>query len=213
MTYCHSVDFWEISQLASGSAREDGVKMAAFPVWVGSLSLDVREHVLHNFFHKFGPIKNIVILKDSSGKSKQCGFVNFMSQEAAETAAKEMDGCEVLGQAIKTKGPGELLATGKSTTFVPTVAANSDKRDCKGLTDCVFFTEKRECFPKSGEVSLFMRIKLVHRVKIMSRRSEAFTTNYSSDNRVVAFNLVPFFMVKESFFNIYSHSLCRYNCI
>lgn len=61
--------------------------MAAFPVWVGGLSVDVKEHILHNFFHKFGPIKNIVILKDAPGKSKQCGFVNFMSQEAAETAA------------------------------------------------------------------------------------------------------------------------------
>lgn len=146
-------DFWEISQHASGSARENGVRMAAFPVWVGNLSLDVREHVLHNFFHKFGPIKNIVILKDATGKSKQCGFVNFLAQEVAETAAKKMDGCEVLGQAIKTKGPRELLATGKSTTFVPGVAENSEKRDCKALIDCVFYMEKRECCPKSGEVS------------------------------------------------------------
>ena len=147
------MDLWKISQYASGSAREDGVKMAGFPVWVGGLSLDVSEHVLHNFFHKFGPVKNIVILKDSSGKSKQCGFVNFWSQEAAETAAMKMEGHEVLGQVIKTKGPRELLATAKSTIFVPITTANSDKRDFKALTDCVFYTEKRECFPKTGEVS------------------------------------------------------------
>lgn len=122
-------------------------------MWVGGLSVDVKEHILHNFFHKFGPIKNIVILKDASGKSKQCGFVNFMSQEAAETAAKEMDGCKVLGRAIKTKGPRELLATGKSTTFVPIKAEDSEKRDCKALVDCVFYMEKRECCPKTSEVS------------------------------------------------------------
>ena len=45
---------------------------------------------LLSWINCFFSIKNIVILKDASGKSKQCGFVNFMSQEAAETAAKEM---------------------------------------------------------------------------------------------------------------------------
>lgn len=127
--------------------------MAAFPVWVGNLSLDVREHVLLNLFHKFGPIKNVVILKDASGKSKQCGFVNFLSQEVAETAARKMDGNEVLGQAIKTKGPRELLATGKSSTCLPWGAEKSEKKDYRALTDCVFFMEKHECSPKSGEVS------------------------------------------------------------
>ncbi|KAJ7340352.1 hypothetical protein OS493_003095 [Desmophyllum pertusum] len=125
--------------------------MADFPVWVGGLSVDVKENVLHNLFHKFGPLKNIVILKDASGRSKQCGFVNFLSQEVAELAAKKMDGCTILGQAIKTKGPLELLATGKTTTFMPATGADSDKKDYRALTDCVFFVENRECFPKTGE--------------------------------------------------------------
>ena len=125
--------------------------MAAFPVWVGNLSLDVKENILRCLFYKFGPIKSIVILKDASGKSKQCGFVNFLSQEVAECAALKMDGCEVLGQVMKTKGPRELLATGKSTAFVP-VAEFTEKRDYRGLTDCVFYMERGQCCPKSGEV-------------------------------------------------------------
>ncbi|KAL9957262.1 hypothetical protein ACROYT_G038876 [Oculina patagonica] len=127
--------------------------MADFPVWVGGLSLDVKENVLHNLFYKFGPIKSIVILRDDSGRSKQCGFVNFLSQEVAELAAKKLDGCEVLGQAIKTKGPRELLSTGRSTTFVPVTAVNSEKKDYRPLTDCPFFVENRQCFPKPGECS------------------------------------------------------------
>jgi len=129
------------------------LKMADFPVWVGGLSLDVKENVLHSIFCKFGPIKNILILKDEYGRSKQCGFVNFLSQEVAELAAKKLDGCQVLGQAIKTKGPMELLSTGKSTTFVPSMAANLEKKDYRPLTDCPYFVENRECFPKPGEVS------------------------------------------------------------
>ena len=136
------------------SARLEGrwVKMADFPVWVGGLSLDVKENVLHSLFCKFGPIKNIVILKDECGRSKQCGFVNFLSQEAAEVAAKKLDGFQVLGQAIKTKGPLELLSTGRSTTFVPSTAGNLEKKDYRPLTDCPYFAENRECFPKPGEV-------------------------------------------------------------
>lgn len=119
-------------------------------MWVGNLSLDVKENILRCLFYKFGPIKSIVILKDASGKSKQCGFVNFLSQEVAECAALKMDGCEVLGQVMKTKGPRELLATGKSTAFVP-VAEFTEKRDYRGLTDCVFYMERGQCCPKSGE--------------------------------------------------------------
>ena len=36
---------------------------------------------------------------------------------------------------------------------MPITTANSDKKDFKALTDCVFYMEKRECFPKTGEVS------------------------------------------------------------
>lgn len=128
--------------------------MAAFPVWVGNLSLDVRELNLQSLFYKFGPIKSVVILKDNFGKSNKCGFVNFLSQEVAEYASVKMDGREVMGQAIKTKGPRELLATGKSTALMP-VLENAEKRNYKALTDCVFYMGGRECCPKSGEVRLF----------------------------------------------------------
>lgn len=128
--------------------------MAAFPVWVGNLSLDAGQLDLQSLFYKFGPIKSVVILKDNFGKSKKCGFVNFLSQEVAEYAALKMDGCEFMGQAIKTQGPRELLATGKSRTFTP-VSENAEKRNFKALTDCLFYMGGRECCPKSGEVGLF----------------------------------------------------------
>ncbi|XP_022794519.1 meiosis regulator and mRNA stability factor 1-like [Stylophora pistillata] len=125
--------------------------MAECAVWVGGLPVNVNEIILYDLFHKFGPLKNTVILRDVYGRSKQCGFVNFLSQEAAELAARKMNGCEILGQTVKTKGPRELLATRRCTDTVPDEAVNLDRKDFRGLTDCVFFMEGRQCSPKSGE--------------------------------------------------------------
>ena len=94
-----------------------------------------------------------MILRDVSGRSKQCGFVNFLSQEVAELAARKMNGFEILGETVKTKGPRELLATRRCTDTVSEEALNLDKKDFRALTDCVFFMEGRRCSPKSGEVS------------------------------------------------------------
>ena len=145
--------------------------MAEFSVWVGGLSVDVKETILYNLFQKFGPIKNILILRDASGRSKQCGFVNFFSQEVAELAAKKMDGCEILGQAMKTKGPRELLAAGRSTNSVPEVATNVDKKDWRGLTDCAFFVESRECVPKTGEVSAYTYLMYFFKLVLLEHES------------------------------------------
>lgn len=127
--------------------------MADCSVWVGGFPVNVNENVLYDLFQKFGPLKNTVILRDVSGRSKQCGFVNFLSQEVAELAARKMNGFEILGETVKTKGPRELLATRRCKDTVSEEALNLDKKDFRGLTDCVFFMEGRRCSPKSGEVS------------------------------------------------------------
>ena len=124
----------------------------SFPVWVGGLSVDAKENVLYDLFSKFGPIKNVVILRDDSGKSKQCGFVNFLVKAAAEAAASTMEGSVVMGQTIRTLGPANLLASGKNTTFLNASTGIAVKRDYRLLTDCVFFMDSRECLPKNGEV-------------------------------------------------------------
>ena len=112
-----------------------------FSVWVGSLSSNVKEETLSDFCGKFGPVKSVVIPKDDLGKSRQFGFVSYYSREIAECAATVMDGCELLGQAIKTKGPSELERT-----------RSEPRKDYRMFTDCLFFINGRNCTWKIGQV-------------------------------------------------------------
>jgi RNA recognition motif-containing protein len=116
-----------------------------FSVWVGSLSLQCKEETLSDFFGKFGPLKSVVICRDELGKSKQFGFVNYYSREIAQCAATVMDGCKLLGQAIKTKVPSELQELRNEQN----IGAGKDYRV---FTDCLFFINGRECTWNTGQV-------------------------------------------------------------
>ena len=118
-----------------------------FSVWVGSLSLQCKEDTLSDFFGKFGPLKSVVVCRDELGKSRQFGFVNYYSREIAECAATVMDGCKLLGQAIKTKGPNELEKRKNEQN-------GGTKKDCRMYTDCLFFIDGRECTWRCGEVCI-----------------------------------------------------------
>ncbi len=116
-----------------------------FSVWVGSLSLQCKEETLSEFFGKFGPLKSVVICRDELGKTKQFGYANYYSREVAECAATVMDGCKLLGQAIKTKGPSELQKLRNEKNI-------GSRKDYRMYTDCLFFIDGRECTWKTGEV-------------------------------------------------------------
>ena len=124
---------------------------ASCPVWVGGLNVGVDESILSDLFSKFGSVKSVVVLRDDTGKSKRCGFINFVSAGAAEAAAIALNGCDILGETIKTRGPAELLARGKSLT-----TASHDRKDYRALTDCMFYVNGNDCVPKTGEVNYLM---------------------------------------------------------
>ncbi|XP_028415936.1 meiosis regulator and mRNA stability factor 1-like [Dendronephthya gigantea] len=115
-----------------------------FSVWIGSLSLQCKEQTLSDYFGKFGPVKSVVICRDELGKSKQFGYVNFYNREIAECAATVMDGCELLGQTIKTKGPSELQKLRNEQNI-------ASKKDYRMFTDCLFFIDGRQCTWRYGE--------------------------------------------------------------
>ena len=122
---------------------------ASCPVWVGGLSLGVNESILLELFSKFGPVKNAVILRDDSGKSKHCGFVNFLSLDAANAASIALNGCDILGETIKTRGPAELLGKEKSLN-----TAKNERKDYRALSDCIFYLSGKDCQLETGEVRL-----------------------------------------------------------
>ena len=84
--------------------------------------------------------------------SRGFGYVNFISEDDAERAAKMMHNFSLDGMYIKTKGPGVLRQEGylDSDTHMK---AKSLSPDYRPLTDCSFFMEERKC-TKGKDVGL-----------------------------------------------------------
>ncbi|XP_048575860.1 uncharacterized protein LOC5520570 isoform X1 [Nematostella vectensis] len=123
---------------------------ASFPVWIGGLSEDVTENVLLELFNKFGPVKDVVILRDESGKSRQSGFVNFWSSDVAEAANVGMNGCDILGKIVETKYAKEVT-TNYSKVHMVKVNASQKKLNSRKLADCSYFIDKKDCPFKTGQ--------------------------------------------------------------
>ena len=106
-----------------------------YPVWVGNLHDSVTEAVLKQKFSGFGSIDSCKIMKDSKGKTKNFGYVNFTVKSKAENAARKLNGSDVSGKPIKTKGPSVLRKEGylkRAQNYRP-------------LTDCTFFMDGIHC--------------------------------------------------------------------
>ena len=125
--------------------------LPSFPVWVGSLRDSVKEAHLLNIFRKFGDVLSCHVMRDqATGRSRKFGYVNFSRVEDAEKAAKAMNGKELHGAAIKTKGPGRLRAEGHakgagSGRGVGRSKSSSAGVDYRPLTDCSFFMQGSKC--------------------------------------------------------------------
>jgi len=135
---------WSLVSRNDGKMADEG---SSYPVWVGNLAPRITESVLLDLFGKFGPVKNVSILRDENGVSKHCGFVSFCSYSVSQAAAIGLDGCEVFGQIIETRGPDELAIR----SFAPK-ATKQENVDGKLLLDCVQYVEKRNCPFKDGQV-------------------------------------------------------------
>lgn len=62
-------------------------------LFVGNLSEDIDDKLLHDAFSSFGPlIEPAVVMRDQSGASKSFGFVKYATFEAADQAIATMDG-------------------------------------------------------------------------------------------------------------------------
>ena len=128
-------------------ATNKSVPSGVYPVWVGNLHESVTENVLKQLFSGFGSMKSCAIMKDSKGKTKNFGYVNFTVKSVAENAARKLNGHEIRGKIIKTKGPAVLRKEGylKMT------------RNYRPLTDCTFFVLGKGC-AKGDEVYYMGRI-------------------------------------------------------
>lgn len=74
-------------------------------LYVKNLSLDITEEFLILKFSEYEEISNATISRDTEGKSKGFGFVNFEKPESAKKALEKMNGVKLgmLNQLIDQK--------------------------------------------------------------------------------------------------------------
>jgi len=69
-------------------------------VYVKNLSEAIDDDKLKAIFEKFGPLKNLIIMRDDKGTSKGFGFVNFEDPEHAERAVNELNNTDLEGKTV-----------------------------------------------------------------------------------------------------------------
>jgi len=71
-------------------------------LYVGNLPYALRSNDLYKMFAEFGAVMDAVVMMEnnSSERSKGFGFVTMSEKEAAEAAAKAINGKDVLGREI-----------------------------------------------------------------------------------------------------------------
>ncbi len=74
----------------------------ATKLYVGNLSYRSEQEALHSLFAQYGEVISAQIVTDrDTGRSRGFGFVEFADQEAADKAARELNGTEFEGRNLK----------------------------------------------------------------------------------------------------------------
>ncbi|MBS0358327.1 MAG: RNA-binding protein [Proteobacteria bacterium] len=70
-------------------------------IYVGNLPYRITEQDVEAAFNQYGPIENVMLIKDrATGRLKGFGFVTFETEAAAQDALK-MDGKDFQGRPLK----------------------------------------------------------------------------------------------------------------
>jgi hypothetical protein len=88
-------------------APPGGGVVTTFAVWVGGLPPHFDDNHLTQLFGAYGDISSCSVVKDrATGLSRNFGFVNFKSQQDAETAIQNVNGQQVEGRTIQARLKG-----------------------------------------------------------------------------------------------------------
>ncbi|KAK3316371.1 Polyadenylate-binding protein, cytoplasmic and nuclear [Apodospora peruviana] len=69
-------------------------------VYIKNLAPDVSDDEFRDLFEKFGDVTSSSVARDETGKSRQFGFVNFTTHEAASAAVEALNGKDFHGQEL-----------------------------------------------------------------------------------------------------------------
>lgn len=87
----------------------EGGFVTTFAVWVGGLPPHFDDNSLMQLFGAYGDISSCSVVKDrATGLSRNFGFVNFKSQQDAETAIQNVNGQQVEGRTIHARLKGVI---------------------------------------------------------------------------------------------------------
>lgn len=87
----------------SGAQRSKPLSQKSDTVFVGNISFECDDNALREAFEGFGNIIGVRLPTDrETGNLKGYGYVQFDSEDAAETAVNEMNGYELLGRGLRT---------------------------------------------------------------------------------------------------------------
>jgi RNA recognition motif-containing protein len=71
-------------------------------LYVGNLNFEMSDAALRETFARVGGVELAEVIKDrTTGVSRGFGFVEMITAEDAETAILELDGCPVMGRALR----------------------------------------------------------------------------------------------------------------
>ncbi|XP_006036385.1 RNA-binding protein 3 [Alligator sinensis] len=77
-------------------------------LFVGGLNFDTDEQGLEQHFSSFGPISEVVVIKDKeTQRSRGFGFITFANPEHASAAMRAMNGESVDGRQIRVDHAGK----------------------------------------------------------------------------------------------------------
>lgn len=74
-----------------------------YRIYVGNLSNTTTDQDLQNTFSKFKSLAHVKVIKDTSGRSKQYGFISLLDKNDYIECMKKMERCSINGKNVLLK--------------------------------------------------------------------------------------------------------------
>ncbi|RDW93501.1 polyadenylate-binding protein [Aspergillus mulundensis] len=129
-------------------------------IYIKNIDPDVEDDEFRKLFEKFGDITSATLSRDSEGKSRGFGFVNFSTHESAQAAVEEMNDKEVRSQKLyvgraqkKHEREEELRKQYEAARMEKASKYQGVNLYVKNLTDDVDDEKLRELFGPYGTIT------------------------------------------------------------
>ena len=74
-----------------------------FKMYVGNISFQCTEEDLFEIFETIGPVGDVSLVRDNTGRPRGFGFITMRNEEDGERAIKELDGTDLKGRNLNVR--------------------------------------------------------------------------------------------------------------